>query len=378
MRRDWGCITNEGKGVWRIRWWASTATGYRRCSETIRGTRRMAGDRLAELRLMHGHDAPCPTVGDCWRNWFLPDRERMVEQGDLAPLTLDQHKSTWRRHVEPRWENVACDSVRPLDVQQWLLELKRSAAEASLHLLRQVLDYATRYGHLETNPLALRYMLPSSSTVEHREDGVWTIDELGDVWAACWGEWYEAAFLLASFGGCRVGESLGAKAADIRTEVVDGVLVALVRICRQIDSRAREAERTKNRWSTRTVLLAGKPAERLAHLVEGRDKNEYVSHPAGRSFGTQRELRLAFAERLQERDAAVHLFKNLRKTWQTNARWVLQLPPWIVEPMMGHAGKGVTGHYYDKPSDHELAAALVAAWKTNPFGDRYEWLAKVE
>jgi hypothetical protein len=77
---------------------------------------------------------------------------------------------------------------------------------------------------------------------------------------------------------------------------------------------------------------------------------------------------------LDAADVPVHLFKNLRKTWQTNMRWVLRLPPWAIEPMMGHVGTGVTGRHYDKPSDKDFADMLAAAWLEMPFGDCYPWI----
>lgn len=373
-RRDWGSIAQVRRGVWRIRYWAETDTGYRRCSATVHGTRVQAGQRLAELRVQHGHDAPCPTLGACWKQWYLPDRTRMVEQGDLAPQTLVQYKSTWKCHVCDRWSQVPVDKIRPLDVQQWLLELRHVAAESSLHLMRQVLDYPTRYGFIPSNPLELRYLLPSASTTQPREDGIWTADELGDVWHACWDTWFEAAVLLAGFGGCRVGEALGVKANDVRLDTACDTPIAFVRIERQIDARAAEADRTKNRWSTRAALLAGRPALRLARLVERCDAGEYLSHPDDRSYGTQRELRRAFKESLEAQGIELHLFKNLRKTWQTNMRWVLRLPPWVIEPMMGHVGQGVTGRHYDRPSEQVFSQMLAEAWADHPFGDAYTWL----
>ena len=53
MRRDWGTISQVRKGAWRIRYWAQTDAGYRRCSETVRGTRKQAGERLAQLTASH-------------------------------------------------------------------------------------------------------------------------------------------------------------------------------------------------------------------------------------------------------------------------------------------------------------------------------------
>lgn len=374
MRRDWGSIACVRPGVWRLRYWAETDRGYRRCSETVRGTRRQAGDRLAELRVAHGHDVPCPTVEACWTRWYLPDRERMVEQGDLASQSLIQYRSTWRKHVRQRWAETPVDQVKPLDVQQWLLGLKRVAAEASKHLLRQILDYATRYGIIDANPLAIRYLLPSKSTIARREDGIWSPDELGDVWHACWDTWFEPAMLLCGFGGCRVGEALGVRSGDVRYELVHGVPVAFVRIERQIDGQARIVEHTKNKWSMRTALLAGRPAQRLAHMAQSTSEGSFLSATSSLRHATQRELRLAFFDCLGAANVTGHLFKNLRKTWQTNMRWVLRLPPWAIEPMMGHVGAGVTGRHYDKPSDRDFADLLATAWQQMPFGDQYPWI----
>jgi hypothetical protein len=96
----------------------------------------------------------------------------MVDQGDLAQQSLVQYRSTWRCHVRTRWQETPADMVRPIDVQQWLIGLSRVAAEASLHLMRQIMDYPTRYGLISSNPLAIRYLLPSPTTTSHREDGV--------------------------------------------------------------------------------------------------------------------------------------------------------------------------------------------------------------
>lgn len=374
MRRDWGSISCVRKGVWRLRYWAQTDSGYRRCSETVRGTRKDAGNRLAELRVLHTHDAPCPTLEECWTRWYLPDRERMVEQGDLSPQSLIQYRSTWRKHVCERWAKTPVDRIRPIDVQQWLLGLKRVAATASMHLMRQILNYATRYDVLATNPLSIPYLLPSRSTTAQRENDVWTPNELGDVWRACWGSWIEPAVLLAGFGSCRVGEALGVRADDVRILTVKDVPIATVCIERQIDGGAKVANRTKNRWSRRTVFLAGRPAQRLWQLACGKKATAFLSAPPHAEHATQKELRLEFARLLQEGHVALHLFKNLRKTWQTNMRWVVRLPPWAIEPMMGHAGAGVTGRHYDKPSDQLFAELLAEAWSEHPFADEYDWL----
>ncbi len=58
MRSDWGSVTEMERGKrYRLRWWASTPEGYKRCSRVVRGTRREAMDELARIRLAHSADA---------------------------------------------------------------------------------------------------------------------------------------------------------------------------------------------------------------------------------------------------------------------------------------------------------------------------------
>ena len=112
-RSAWASIAQVDESTWRIRYWGKDADGtYKRRSKTIRGNRLDAEKARSELMLQHSDDAPCPTVAQAWERWVLPDMERRVEDGDLAPKSLEQYRSAWRKHVEPTWGSVACDAVR--------------------------------------------------------------------------------------------------------------------------------------------------------------------------------------------------------------------------------------------------------------------------
>jgi hypothetical protein len=65
--------------------------------------------------------------------------------------------------------------------------------------------------------------------------------------------------------------------------------------------------------------------------------------------------------------------RNLRNSFETNTRWELSVPPWILEPIMGHAGKGVTGQYYDRPSAEMLARAMDDAYLAKPYDNAWTW-----
>lgn len=360
-RASWASITEvERNRRYRIRYWAQTADGYRRVSETVRGTLMDAERRRAELMLDHSEDAPKPTVGECWRKWYYPEMEQRVADGSMSVRTSDSYRSAWRRHVEPRWGDVPVDQVRPLAVQQWISTLGASAARMAVQVMRLVMEYAVRFEHIDANPMAVKYVMPSTSTIERRDDGVWRLDELGALWRHVRGEWYEPAFLLMAFGGCRVGESLGVRVEDVS----ESHGCAVVEVRRQVMQDGSVTERLKNRWSRRAVIVPGKAGRRLLDLAASAD--EWLTSDGIGGAGSRWVLARSWDE-LRGVIEPWHPIKNLRNSWQTNMRWSLGLPPWILEPLMGHVGEGVTGRHYDKPNSEQFVEVVARAYSECPF-----------
>lgn len=362
-RAAWGSIASAGDGVWRLRYWATDATGvYRRLSETVYGTRKDAERRRAELMLEHSEDAPCPTVGQAWERWAWPDLERRFEGGDVSLNTMRQYKSAWARHVAPTWADVPLDAVRPLTVQQWLYGLGRTQAEQGTKLLSKVMDYAVRYEVVPHNPMRERYVMPSKSTVDAQDAGVWALAELGPLWASLRGQWLEPAFLLAAFGGLRVGESLGPLASEVELRDVGGVPVALVPVVRQVGASGEATGRLKTPQSERTAVIAGRAALRLAELAGAAPAGWPLTNDGLGGFQSQRRLGRAW-----EALGAEHPFRNLRNSWQTWMRWELRVPPYLIEPMMGHRVAGVTGAHYDRPAADMFAEVVADAYRARPW-----------
>jgi len=363
-RAAWASITEVERGArYRIRFWAKGTDGsYKRRSETVRGTRKDAERRRAELMLEHSEDAPCPTVGQAWERWALPDLERRVEDGDLAPHSLVLYRSVWTRHVAPTWADVPLYAVRPLAVQQWLYGLPRTAAEQGTKLLSKVMDYAVRYEVVPHNPMREKYLMPSKSTVQRRDDGVWSLAELGPLWASLRGQWFEPAFLLAAFGGLRVGESLGPMASEVELRDVGGVPVALVAVARQVDGHGRATGRLKTAQSERTAVIAGRAALRLAELADAAPDGCPLTSDGLGGFQSQRRLNAEW-----QALGAPHPYRNLRNSWQTWMRWELRVPPYLIEPMMGHRLAGVTGAHYDRPAADMFAEVVADAYRSRPW-----------
>ena len=347
-RAQWGSIDYDPtRRVGHIRFWASLdERGYRRHCVTVRGTRQQVENKRAELMLDHSADAPCPTLGEVYRKWYLPDRERQHESGDLSTKTMEQDASLWRAHVSKRWEDVPCDQIRPLDVQQWVTSsLTGVTASRAVNQGKRILEYAVRYECIPSNPMAVSYVLPSRSTIKKGDDYTGSLTELGEIWRDhAFGKFWEAAFICAAFGSARVGEALAPLSDDVWTTERNGVFVAVVPIVAQVSNTTKRIETDlKTTWGPRDIVIPGAAGKRLA---------EHWTKELGQD---------------------VHPFKNLRKSWETFTKWYLRVPSEMVERMMGHVGQGVTGHHYDRPETEHFIDVLTERYAEKPYAEDWSW-----
>jgi integrase len=312
--------------------------------------------------LDHSADAPCPTVAQAWERWVLPSYERRVDEGTFAKRSLDQYRSAWNRHIKPTWSDTPLDAVRPLAVQQWISGLTYSQALVGVKVLSAIMDAAVRYECVEHNPMREKYLMPSKTTVQQHDKGIWTLAELMSAWDALRGQWFEPAFILAAFGGCRVGESLGVMAHDVELRRIDGVPVALVDVSKQVDAHGNVSGTLKTDESKRVAIVSGRAALRLAEIAADMPSDWYLTNDGFGGAQSQSRLVRAWSE-----FGMAHPFRNLRNSWQTWMRWEVGLPPYYIEPLMGHKVRGVTGQHYDRPTPEVLAAAVARAYDDGPW-----------
>lgn len=368
-RSTWGCVTRLSADRWRLRWMQD---GQRR-TEVVHGTRRQADDRLAQLRVECGSEPESRvTLGQAYERWWLPDEESRVAAGDLAPGTRAQHLGTWRIYVGPRWGESVVRAIRPLDVQEWLSGLSRQTAVRCRSLMRQIIEWCVRYEIVETNVASVPYRMPTAQRDGDR--GAWDVDGLRDAWSSVRGSLIEAPFLLAAFGSCRVGESLGVRAGEVSLVDTPFGPVAVVPVARQVShADGSVTERLKNPQSRRSVVVPGPMGERLAELdrLAVARGDEWLCDDGTGSPTTQRTLQLAWGEAMRSCRER-HPFRNLRNSWQTCARWVLRMPQPMIERLMGHSGSTVTDRHYDRPADGMLAEAVAEAYASHPFADGWD------
>lgn len=377
QRSAWGSVTRLGTNRYRLRWWEDVDGEYARRSEVVRGTRKEATRRLAEIRSSLDETAPHGrprarrrlTVGEAYERWWLPDAEARAAAGKLARSSLKCRLSKWNVYVGPRWADVACADVRPLDVQAWLDPITQKPASDSLSLLRQILDYALLYDVIGENVARRTYRMPDA----HRDlkDGAYALAELDMIAEAARGDCCEAAMLLMMFGSCRTGESLGVRTDEVRRVESHGLQLTTADVVRQVNSDGSVSDDgdLKNRQSVRPVVVPPPWGDRLWELAEeaaGRGDTWLCDNGLGRPL-SQNRLRTQWAMAVEDSGLPERAPRAARRSWETYMRWDMGVDRSKVEQMMGHALAGVTGEHYDKPTATMFVDTVAVAFSCKPF-----------
>lgn len=359
-RSSWGSVTPfRQRGCWRIRWTEDSPQGRVRRCEVFRGTRRQAEGRLAEIR------ASCDPsygggrrVGEVWASDYWP-----AAKPALRERTAEKYERSWRVHVAPRWAGVACPQVSPEAVREWLSTMTPTVAEAARCVLSLVMGRAVEVGACRSNPVSevsrSRITYAEGTT---RDATVWTLAQLSEGLDAMRGSWAEGVYVLAAFGGCRVGEALSPRLDELAFSVRDGVSVCTVEISRAVD-KAGKVVGVKTAGSRRTVVVAGRAAERLREAAEaglGRGDVWLADDGFGNPSG-QYALRKEWLRRCERAGIEPIPFTNLRNSFATSQHWERGVELEKVSRLMGHARTSTTLRHYDRPGAEDLVAAMVAS-----------------
>lgn len=360
-RSHWGSNDPAGPGRRRLRFWADLhdGRGYVRHSKTISGTAEDGWLELDRLHLAHSDDRPCPTLRQAYETWYLPELEEGVRSGAIARNTLMNHISRWRAHVEPAFGDAQVTAIAPLDVQEWLMGRSKPLAKESLLVLRNVLEKCVLYDVLDDNVADRRYRLPSGAG-ERRSAEVYTLEQTIAALDALKGTVAYVPAVLCGLGSCRVGESLGPLAADVRAVEEQGMTLAVVDVRRQVDRHGGVSDRLKTRRSYRPVVV---PEPWSLDVLERAASGEtWLTDDGLGSPISQQTLNRAWRDALAGSGIGPIPISNLRNSWRTFMRWELGLPEDLLEAMMGHGGRNVGEMHYDRPREEVFTRAVAGGW----------------
>lgn len=368
QRAAFGSISKTGSGTWCLRWWgdAHDGRGRRRLSKTVRGTRREASDELARIQL-ETERGPVVTLATAWERWVRPAMVDRVSQGDMAPGSLEHYDIAWRTHVAPALADTPLTDVSAADIQDLYLSKTQSQAEMARLVIRHIFNEAALRDVCASDIAYRPYRMPSPG--RPHDKGIWDLGDLRRIWLAVEGTYLEGWFLLAAFGGPRVGESVAVDPSEVELEEFHGVPVAVVPIWRQADRDGSVTKRLKTEQSRHASVVPGPMAVRLHEICRSKaaaGERWLLADPQGRPMGRNR-LQDRFGRVVAKAGVERHPVRNLRNSWETFTNWTLHVDPAKIERMMGHVGKGVTARFYDRPEARMLAEELARAYAANPY-----------
>ena len=374
QRRSWGSVTEGKRGKkYVLRWLETTPEGRKRKTETVYGTYREACNRLDAIHadvMTRGDDRRVMTIGEVAEKWWLPEIEDRLASGSLKPATAKLYTLSWSTHVKERWGKVPCDKVRQGDVQDWLDTLTKSTAKASMIAAQRIMDIAVMREEADANKFRAKYRMPTAGST-HTKD-VLTQAEAEAVLEKLRGSAFEAPFILACFGGCRVAESLAVAVDDVRFERKGGELFAVVAVHRQASAKngpPREIGDMKNEQSNRVTVVPPPYSVRLMEIHAERiaEGSRWVADKGdGETWSTQ-SANWSWKNRWAKLGATEKnvTMQNLRPSWRTMAEMSWKVNDRLLELMMGHKLPGVTGRHYMRQDDKSLVDAFADEYLAN-------------
>ena len=337
-------IRQQPSGSWRVYWRDPAGRQRARHFPTKREAREYKAQ--IELELARGgyidsHAAGRVLFRDHAAGWLAG---RTVERATAA-----RDASLLRVHLLPRWGELPLPKIDHLAVQQWVADLGRRLAPATVRecyrVLSLVLRSAVQARLLAHNPCDGVRLPP-----RRRQDEPVTLTR-DEVMGKLLPERYRALVATAAYTGLRWGECVG-----LYWETVDlgARRVRVVRVLVEVSGQITVKPFPKSRAGRRTVPLPPALVELLGEHRRAYPSPELVftnsvGGPVGRTSFRSRiwkpaVRRAGLPERLR--------FHDLRHSYAT---WLVSdgIPPNIVQRIMGHEDVTTTlSIYTDVPADY--------------------------
>lgn len=194
-----------------------------------------------------------------------------VAAGALAPNTRSLVTRSWANYVGPTWGSMPVDQLRPVHLQEWLLTLPAATADTALLTLHKIYGTVSGFVVPPIDPFVatVKYTMPTRKT-RKRSKRLYTLAEAKDILGRLRGTSLEAPFIMACFGSCRSGESLGIRIDEVLPFAAESATLATVDLVRQMEQAGIEPTADgvlKTRKSMRTVGVLPDAAGRLLEIA---------------------------------------------------------------------------------------------------------------
>lgn len=369
QRRAWGSVTEIKRGKKYVLRWPDPSKRCGRATETFYGTYREACERLDVIhaeRLKDSAPHSRMTIGEIYSGHVLPEYRRRIELGQLKSKSLECYEYSWGKTIKQRWADVGIADVTHIDVQEWLMTMPLGHAKQSMIVMKKIGDFAEANELVQRNVFRSDYLMPAAGVKRSR--GICDNAELDEILSLVKGSRIEPAFILAAYGSCRSGESLGVRCSEVEPFEHDGQTFAIVPIVRRM--RGSGTEPTKNgdlktAESKRAVVVPPPYGQRLLDIAAGKTR-EGIEWLADRGDGLPLNRSAANREwgKLVPDEKRIP-FQNLRTSWRTMAAMEWGVSSDVLEMLMGHRLPGTTGHHYMRPSWEQLAERFALEFAKN-------------
>lgn len=364
-RSTWGSKRERGHNTWELRW---TANGEPD-SETFYGTEKEADDRLAILRIKHLRIVDDTlTINEFFHGVLVPECERRIEDGDFAQQTLDGYISKFGTYIEKRFGDTRLEALKGADVQAWLSEMTAGAAKQAKALLKLIMRRAEDLDYIEYHPMNKRYIMPTKMTEHRRTSDIHNKQELIQIADACRDEWWEAAYILAAFGGALPSEATGIKPDEVRFVKKDSGLYAIAPINHTAHDKkgggVNLSSRAKNRYRQADIIVMPPFSGRLRAAVRRAIANgeEWLFDDGFGAPVAPSRVSAAFKAWVSRTTFRFIPFGNLRNAYSTMMH-AHGLSDDTVQKLMRHASKSNTDYeHYNRPSAEEFMVLMEDAF----------------
>lgn len=348
-RSTWGAIRKRGVNSWEI----SYTKGSKRASETIRGTRKDAERKLAELRIKYEGMRKDITLSEFWDTCYYPHIKE-----HLAASTVPGYERVWRVDIEPAFGDFCLSDITPRKIQAWLDPMTGGKAKHAKAVLSAILSRAFALELIDDNPAQRRFVMPKGRAPGQRSKDIYSKEELDQILALCHGEPWEGAFILSAFGGASREEAMGVLVNEIQF-VTGAAIVPIVRGVQRLDGEVKVLDWTKTEHRQRDLVILEPYATRLHQIVETAKTcgdvwltDDGFGNPLCPNTMANRQYKDWFG-----RQPIRYIpFSNLRHAYATYTSG--KVDPMMLAKLMGHSQPTTTYNNYYRPSTIDKINAL--------------------